>query len=79
MLLLLRGKCLASGLDGMELEQSCASAAQRWTDIDAMDHEDPMACTEYVHDIVRHLLEAEVKSAHAADAVSKLSTAKLIL
>ncbi len=47
----------------MELEQSPASSGQYWTDIDAMDHEDPMACTEYVHDIVRHLLEAEVCTA----------------
>ncbi|KAL0028210.1 hypothetical protein WJX79_001945 [Trebouxia sp. C0005] len=45
----------------MELEQSCASSGQYWTDIDAPDHEDPMACTEYIHDIVCHLLEAERK------------------
>ncbi len=44
----------------MELEQSSATSGQYWTDIDASDHEDPMACTEYIHDIVCHLLEAEV-------------------
>lgn len=51
--------CLTGPAD-MELEQSSVAAGQFWTDIDAMDHEDPMACTEYVHDIVCHLLEAEV-------------------
>lgn len=45
----------------MELEPSSASCGEYWTDIDALDHEDPMACTEYVHDIVCHLLEAERK------------------
>ena len=48
----------------MELEQSSPSSRDYWTDIDALDHEDPMACTEYVHDIVYHLLEAEVRFAH---------------
>ena len=47
----------------MELEQGLGISQQCWIDIDAMDHEDPMACTEYIHDIVRHLLEAEVGSA----------------
>lgn len=51
---------LFTGPADMELEQSCASSGQYWTDIDAPDHEDPMACTEYIHDIVCHLLEAEV-------------------
>lgn len=45
----------------MEMEQSSATSGQYWTDIDALDHEDPMACTEYIHDIVCHLLEAERK------------------
>lgn len=44
----------------MDLEHDYAAAGQYWTDIDAMDCGDPMACTEYVHDIVCHLLEAEV-------------------
>lgn len=43
----------------MELE-SAAAADNHWIDIDSLDHDDPMACTEYVHDIVCHLLEAEV-------------------
>ena len=58
---MLRSVCAGSGLAAMELEQSCASSHQYWTDIDAMDHTDPMACTAYVHDIVCHLLEAEVR------------------
>ncbi|KAL0039838.1 hypothetical protein WJX77_009647 [Trebouxia sp. C0004] len=45
----------------MELEQSSATSGQYWTDIDASDHEDPMACTEYIQDIVCHLFEAERK------------------
>ena len=49
-----------AGPADMELEPSSASCGEYWTDIDALDHEDPMACTEYVHDIVCHLLEAEV-------------------
>ena len=44
----------------MDLEHDYAASGQYWTDIDSMDHGDPMACTEYVHDIVCHLLEAEV-------------------
>ncbi|KAL3133871.1 Cyclin-A1-2 [Trebouxia sp. C0010 RCD-2024] len=44
----------------MELE-SAAAADNHWIDIDSLDHDDPMACTEYVHDIVCHLLEAEMK------------------
>lgn len=44
----------------MELDQSLPSSGAYWTDIDAVDHDDPMACTEYVHDIVRHLLKTEV-------------------
>ncbi len=51
---------LFTGPADMELEQSSAASGQYWTDIDASDHEDPMACTEYIHDIVCHLLEAEV-------------------
>ena len=51
---------LFTGPADMELEQSSAISGQYWTDIDALDHEDPMACTEYIHDIVCHLLEAEV-------------------
>ena len=33
---------------------------QLWTDIDAADCDDQLACTEYVHDIVQNLLAAEV-------------------
>lgn len=53
-----------AGPADMELEQTSATCGQDWTDIDAMDHEDPMACTEYIHDIVHHLLEAEVCYRH---------------
>ena len=50
-----------TGPADMDLERGSASSVQHWTDIDDMDRDDPMACTEYVHDIVRHLLEAEVR------------------
>ena len=33
---------------------------QLWTDIDAADCDDQLACTEYVQDIVQNLLAAEV-------------------
>lgn len=34
---------------------------QPWTDIDAADCDDQLACTDYVHDIVQNLLSAEVR------------------
>lgn len=31
-----------------------------WVDVDAMNHDDPQACSHYAQDIMMHLREAEV-------------------
>ena len=47
-----------AGPDALERH---AIPQQLWTDIDSADCDDQLACTEYVNDIVRHLLAAEVR------------------
>ena len=54
--------CTLTGSADVDMEQNCTMHDQCWTDIDAKDQEDPMACTEYVHDIVCHMMEAEVRT-----------------
>ena len=53
---------IAAGCAEMEVEPRSPLSRPLWTDIDAGDANDPMACSEYICDIMSHLREAEVKT-----------------
>ena len=42
------------------MEEQRPAARPQWIDIDSVDMENPMACTEYVDSIMGHLYKAEV-------------------
>ncbi|KAK9814321.1 hypothetical protein WJX72_004031 [[Myrmecia] bisecta] len=51
----------SAGAAHMDTELCSPGAQRAWKDIDALEQEDQLACSEYINDIMHHLFQAETR------------------